>query len=302
MSDNNFIVMDWGSSNIRAFLYISGKQKDIKKSSSGVTVAQGKECESVFDSLTSDWFKAYGRMPVLMAGMVGSVNGWCNADYLKCPLELGELGKHLTVVKNSKGYDIRIVPGLCVKNNCNYNVMRGEETQLFGAMKKQQSRVYIMPGTHCKWVLTDNKRIESFRTVMTGELLNILMKYSLIGLGNEEQTESEQDFILGLKSGFEKDNILPLLFEVRAARILGKISPNHIKEYLSGLLIGSEIAALKRIYGFDSSDDAFGIIATPMLAKRYAKGLELAGIDSFSLNGEEAFLSGILPIAESLNN
>ncbi len=301
MSANNFIVIDWGSSNIRAFLYTDGKQQEIRKSSEGVTVAQGRQCETVFERLTSDWFERQGPMPVLMSGMVGSINGWCNADYLKCPLELNDLGKYLTRVENRKEYDIRIVPGLCVNESGNYNVMRGEETQLLGAMKKQSSRIYIMPGTHCKWVLTDGKRIETFRTVMTGELLNILMKHSLIGLGNDEQVESEEVFMQGLEHGVGKNSILTSLFEVRAAKILGGISSCHVKEYLSGLLIGSEIATLKRLYSFSKDDGDFGIIASPMLAERYAKGLQLAGISSFSLNGDDAFLKGILPLVEALN-
>ena len=301
MTEKNFVVIDWGSSNIRAFLYIDGQQKDIKKSVSGITVVQGKKCEEVFNSLTEEWFKKYGRLPVLMAGMVGSINGWCNAEYLRCPIGLNEIENYLTEVENRSGYDIRIIPGLCVNKSDNYNVMRGEETQLLGAMKHHKSKIYLMPGTHCKWVFTENDKIETFRTVMTGELLNVLMKYSLIGLGGDEQTSSEESFMQGLQAGYLKDNILPQLFEVRAAKILGKIKKNHVKDYLSGLLIGSEIAAVKRLYKFSAEDGPFGIIANPDLADRYAKGLKFAGISSFSMNGDEAFLEGILPLAESIS-
>lgn len=300
MSAKNFVVMDWGSTNIRAFLYLDNQKKEVKKSHEGVTVVRGKDCEGAFDRLTAEWFAKYGPLPVIMAGMVGSINGWADAQYLECPVNLDELPGHLTEVKHSKGYKIRIVPGLCVRDPDNYNVIRGEETQLAGAICKRPSRVYLMPGTHCKWVLADGAKIESFRTAMTGELHSVLMQYSLIGLGAGDQEESVPDFEAGLKRGFGENNILPRLFEIRGANILGGIKHSHVGEYLSGLLIGAEIASMEKIFKFTSADGALGIIASPSLTVRYAKGLQLAGLKSFSLEGDEAFLEGILPLAHSL--
>ncbi len=300
MTSKNFVVMDWGSTNIRAFLYIDGKQTEVKKSAEGVTVVRGKDCEGAFDRLTSEWFAKHGPLPVIMAGMVGSINGWADAQYLKCPVDLAELPDHLTEVKHSKGYKIRIIPGLCVKDPDNYNVIRGEETQLAGAIKKQPSKVFLMPGTHCKWVLADGTKIKSFRTAMTGEMHSIMMKYSLVGLGAGDQEESESDFEAGLERGYTENNVLPRLFEIRGANILGGIKPSHVGEFLSGLLIGGEIASMQKIFRFTKEDGALGIIANPFLTARYVKGLKLAGLDSFSLQGDDAFLGGILPLAESL--
>ncbi|MCR5535825.1 MAG: 2-dehydro-3-deoxygalactonokinase [Succinivibrio sp.] len=300
MSTKNFVVMDWGSTNIRAFLYLDGRQAEEKKSAEGVTVVRGPDCEGAFDRLTSEWFSKYGPLPVVMSGMVGSINGWADAQYLDCPVNLAELPHHLTEVRHSKGYKIRIVPGLCVRDPDNYNVIRGEETQLAGAIKKQPSKVFLMPGTHCKWVLADGYKIESFRTAMTGEMHSIMMKYSLVGLGAGEQESSAEDFQKGLERGFYENNIVPRLFEIRGANILGAIRPSHVGEFLSGLLIGAEIASMQKIFKFTKEDGALGIIANPFLTERYVKGLKLAGLESFSLQGDEAFLGGMLPLAESL--
>lgn len=299
MSAKNFIVIDWGSTNIRAFLYIDGKQVAEKKSHEGVTTVRGKDCEGAFDRLTAEWMQQYGALPVVMSGMVGSINGWADAQYLDCPVQLSELPDHLTEVKHSKGYKIRIVPGICVKDPDNYNVIRGEEVQLAGALKKNPSRVYLMPGTHCKWVLCDGMKVESFRTAMTGELHALMLKYSLIGLGAGEQEESEPDYMKGLERGYQENNIIPRLFEIRGANILGGIKPSHVGEFLSGMLIGAEIASMQKIFKFSKADGAIGLIASPFLNARYEKGLKLADLDSFCVNGDEAFLGGILPIAES---
>ena len=300
MASKSYIVIDWGSTNIRAFLYIDGKQVEEKKSPEGVTTVRGKDCEGAFDRLTAAWMEKYGPLPVIMSGMVGSINGWADAQYLDCPVKLDQLPDHLTPVTHTKGYKIRIVPGICVKDPDNYNVIRGEEVQLAGALKKQPSKVFLMPGTHCKWVLCDGLKVESFRTAMTGELHSIMMKYSLVGLGAGEQEESATDYEAGLERGYNENNIIPRLFEIRGANILGGIKPSHVGEFLSGLLIGSEIASMQKIFKFTRDDGPIGLIASPFLNARYVKGLKLAGLESFCVNGDEAFLGGILPIADAL--
>ena len=300
MASKNFIVADWGSTNIRAFLYLDGKQVEIKKSHEGVTTVRGKDCEGAFDRLTAEWFQKYGPMPTIMAGMVGSINGWTDAAYLDCPVDLGELSSQLTEVHHSKGYKIRIVPGICVRDKDNWNVIRGEETQLAGAFKLSPSKVYIMPGTHCKWVLADGSRVNSFRTAMTGEMHSIMMKYSLVGLGAGEQEDSEPDFMAGLERGYTENNIVPRLFEIRGANILGGIKPCHVGEFLSGLLIGAEVASMQKIFKFTKEDSPLTVIANDFFYARYEKALKLAGLEAKQLDADTCFLEGIIPLAQSL--
>ena len=300
MSAKNFVVCDWGSTNIRAFLYLDGKQVEVKKSHEGVTTVRGKDCEGAFDRLTAEWFQKYGPMPTIMAGMVGSINGWTDAAYLDCPVDLGELSSQLTEVHHSKGYKIRIVPGICVRDKDNWNVIRGEETQLAGAFKLSPSKVYIMPGTHCKWVLADGSRVNSFRTAMTGEMHSIMMKYSLVGLGAGEQEDSEPDFIAGLERGYTENNIVPRLFEIRGANILGGIKPCHVGEFLSGLLIGAEVASMQKIFKFTKEDSPLTVIANDFFYARYEKALKLAGLEAKQLDADTCFLEGIIPLAQSL--
>lgn len=300
MSENNYIVIDWGSTNIRAFLCLEGKVKEVKKSPQGVTTVRGAACEGVFDSLCQPWFDKYGPLKTVMAGMVGSVNGWIDAPYLNCPVDLSELATKLTPVPHSRGLNVNIIPGLCVQDPHNYNVIRGEETQLAGACASTPCHICIMPGTHCKWVLLDSSRVESFRTAMTGELHHLLMQYSLIGLGTPEQESSAIAFEQGLHKGFEENNLAAHLFEVRAANILHGIKPSQVSEFLSGLLIGAEIASMQKIFKFTPQDGAAAIIANPFLTQRYQQGLALAGIESVALDGDKCFLNGIMPIAAAI--
>lgn len=123
--------------------------------------------------------------------------------------------------------------------------MRGEETQLIGARALAPSSLYVMPGTHCKWVQADSQQINDFRTVMTGELHHLLLNHSLIGAGLPPQENSADAFTAGLERGLNTPAILPQLFEVRASHVLGTLPREQVSEFLSGLLIGAEVASMR---------------------------------------------------------
>lgn len=299
MPNANFIVADWGSTNIRAFLYINHKLVESKKSDQGITKVQGQNCAQVFKELCQPWLDKYGKLPCVLAGMVGSINGWVDAPYLDCPVTLSELDKYLCDVPNEFGTTIKVVPGLDIKDSDNYNVMRGEEIQLAGALKIKPLSYYLMPGTHCKWVKLNGSTVESFRTVMTGELHNILLNHSLVGMGAGIQENNDQAFTDGLKFGFTENNILPHLFEVRGQRIVGNLNPAHVKDYLSGLLIGSEVASMLKLFNAPTGS-TIGLIGNDFLNQRYKQALSLAQINAIEINGDQAFIEGILPLAKSL--
>lgn len=172
-----YIAIDWGSTNLRAWLYQGDHCLESRQSEAGVTRLNGKSPAAVLAEVTTDWREE--NTPVVMAGMVGSNVGWKVAPYLSVPARFSSIGEQLTSV----GDNIWIIPGLCVSHDDNHNVMRGEETQLIGARTLAPSSLYVMPGTHCKWVQADSQQINDFRTVMTGELHHLLLNHSLIGAG-----------------------------------------------------------------------------------------------------------------------
>ena len=163
-----YIAIDWGSTNLRAWLYQGDHCLDSRQSEAGVTRLNGKSPAAVLAEVTTDWREE--NTPVVMAGMVGSNVGWKVAPYLSVPARFSSIGEQLT----SAGDNIWIIPGLCVSHDDNHNVMRGEETQLIGARTLAPSSLYVMPGTHCKWVQADSQQINDYRTEMTGEIHHLL--------------------------------------------------------------------------------------------------------------------------------
>ena len=259
-----YIAIDWGSTNLRAWLYQGEECLESRQSEAGVTRLNGRSPAAVLAEITQHWRD--GATPVVMAGMVGSNVGWKIAPYLPLPAAFSDIGQQLTAV----GDNIWIIPGLCVSRDDNHNVMRGEETQLLGARALAPSSVYVMPGTHCKWVLADRRQIHDFRTVLTGELHHLLLQHSLVGAGLPPQETSAAAFAAGLQRGINNPAVLPQLFEVRASHVLGALPREQVSEFLSGLLIGAEVATLSDTF---AGQQAIGLVAGSSLTSRHSPPL-----------------------------
>ncbi|WP_354692499.1 2-dehydro-3-deoxygalactonokinase [Phytobacter sp. RSE-02] len=289
---SRYIAIDWGSTNLRAWLYQGAECLESRQSEAGVTRLNGKSPQAVLAEITHGWRDE--KTPVVMAGMVGSNVGWKVAPYLPVPAFFSAIGEQLTAV----GDNVWIIPGLCVSRDDNHNVMRGEETQLLGARELSPSSVYVMPGTHCKWVRADAQQIHDFRTVMTGELHHLLLRHSLVGAGLPEQEPSSAAFTSGLERGLAIPGILPQLFEVRAAHVLGNLPREQVSEFLSGLLIGAEVASMAEYV----IDHQVTIVAGKALSGRYQQALEAIGRKAVVISGDTAFQTGIRSIAHAVAN
>lgn len=286
-----YIAIDWGSTNLRAWLYEGDECRDSRQSEAGVTRLGGRPPQAVLAEVTEGW--RCGTTPVIMAGMVGSNVGWQNVPYLPLPVAFSDIGQRLTEVADG----VWIVPGLSVCGDDNHNVMRGEETQLLGARQIQPSSLYVMPGTHCKWVQADDRQILDFHTVMTGELHHLLLQHSLVGAGLPAQEAAPAVFAAGLARGLDDPLLLPQLFEVRARHVLGSLPRAQVSEFLSGLLIGAEVAAMcARL----PDRQAVTLVAGTALADRYRQALGAAGRTVSVVSGDKAFQAGIRSIIHAV--
>ncbi|MCS2170881.1 2-dehydro-3-deoxygalactonokinase [Scandinavium sp. TWS1a] len=290
---SRYIAIDWGSTNLRAWFYQGDECQDNRQSEAGVTRLNGRSPEAVLAEVTAGWRD--DATPVVMAGMVGSNAGWKIAPYLPVPVHFSEIGQQLTSVTDN----VWIIPGLSVSRDDNHNVMRGEETQLLGARHLAPAPLYVMPGTHCKWVLADNQQVFDFRTVMTGELHHLLLNHSLVGAGLPKQEDSAEAFAAGLEKGLSDSALLPQLFEVRASHVLGNLPREQVNEFLSGLLIGAEVNSMcERFPG----EQDITIVAGKSLADRYQQAFSAVGRRSTYVSGDAAFQAGIRSIVHAVAN
>lgn len=279
----NYIAIDWGSTHLRAWLYRNGQCVDSLQLPYGVSRLVEQTAREVFDKYIEPWRKRE-TLPVVMAGMIGSDAGWQPVPYLACPVSLHELSAQLYEVAP----EVWIVPGL----NTERNVMRGEETQLLGAMQLAPTACYVLPGTHSKWVQVTNGAVSGFSTAMTGELHHVLMTHSLIGKGLPEQSEDPLAFQAGLQCGLDSPSLVTRLFEARALRVLGELLPESVSEWLSGLLIGAEVAAMDAV-------ENVTLVGGESLCRRYRQVFEKAGVTVSEIAGDTAFQQGIRSILDA---
>ncbi|MFK8100635.1 2-dehydro-3-deoxygalactonokinase, partial [Klebsiella pneumoniae] len=167
--------------------------------------------------------------------------------------------------------------------------MRGEETQLLGAWQLMPAECYVMPGTHCKWVQVQNGVVRQFATAMTGELHHLLLNHSLLGQQLPAQLPDEAAFALGMEKGLNQPALLSGLFSARAARVLGALAATSVSDYLSGLLIGAEVATFSERY----RASRVVLVGEHSLSVRYQQAMAARGLAVSRCSGEAAFLSGI---------
>lgn len=270
------VALDWGTSNLRARrLGRDGETLELRSAPVGVMAVPAGGFEAALRDLCDDWIAP--ATPIVASGMVGSRQGWREAPYLDCPATLADAAQRLTRVELAGGAALHIAPGLrCTGSDGQLDVMRGEETQLWGA-GLSAGDVCVLPGTHSKWARVGAQgRVDGFETAMTGELYAVLRGHSLLGRLMQDGHD-DAAFAQGVQLGLaEHGHLTHALFAVRTAGLGGTLAATALPDFLSGLLIGTEIAGATR----RARPATVTLLGDDALCDRYASALRFAGIAS----------------------
>src|SRR5258705_6442214 len=177
MGQAAYVAVDWGTSSFRLWLVDrAGNVLGERRSHEGMMAAGKPGFATVLQSHLEAVGAAPG-LPVVICGMAGARQGWVEAGYVDTPARLASILKHAVPVPG-QNRDIRILPGIAQRDPKAPDVMRGEETQLLGALGIDAAgdAVVCMPGTHSKWVRTSGGSVEGFATFMTGELFGVVSR------------------------------------------------------------------------------------------------------------------------------
>jgi len=276
MTAARLMALDWGTSNLRACLLGDGARVlETRTAAGGVMAVPERGFEAVLLALCGDWMDAH-RCPVMASGMVGSRQGWQEAPYLECPAGLAQAAAQLTHVALARGSTLHIVPGLiCQGADGQDDVMRGEETQLWGA-GLSEGDCCVLPGTHAKWAwMGPGGAVQRFMTYMTGELYALLVQHSLLGRLMVAGQASPEAFAQGAQLGLaEFAHATHLIFAARTAGLTGRIAPQGLPEFLSGMLIGMEIGSVKQRQPMQQVT----VLGDEALCLRYETALQMAGV------------------------
>lgn len=299
-ADIAFIAVDWGTTSARAYAVdASGRVQATRSAPFGVQQLQDAGFAHALERLLDHWNAL--RVPRFAAGMIGSRQGWIEAPYADCPADLEKLGDKLAW---TPGRELAIVPGLLYRDEQGVpDVMRGEETQLAGVLgddDAERTFIAVLPGTHSKWAYVERGRVLAFRTYMTGEVFGVLVKHSILGrLATEPGVEAATHaaFDSGVARGLSDAGTLHTMFGARTLALTGDLPSASVSDWLSGCLIGSEIASARRwLAQRGGPHGAVRIIGSDALVPRYASALALAGMTATPAAGE-AVVRGLIRIA-----
>ena len=313
------IALDWGTTSLRAYkLAADGVVLEQRSLSSGIMqlpktprIINGRECadgfELAFDEACGDWLDAQPDLPVIACGMVGSAQGWREAAYCETPANVANLGNSLQTVISIRGTVVHIVPGVIQRSRLP-NVMRGEETQVLGVLQNLPVEAGVdlligLPGSHSKWVDVVDGCITRFDTFMTGEVFAVLSEHSILGRTQQvSATFDAQAFDRGVQIAQSADGelgVLSTLFSARTLGLTGELSPTAQADYLSGLMIGHELAALasaQRRRRNNPNLPSIILIGNAQLCARYRRALDACGFAKVTL-AEQATERGLWQLA-----
>ena len=289
---SRFIALDWGTTSFRAYVADGdGRVLDTIAAPQGILSVADGDFEAALERHIGAWDKA---LPVMAAGMITSRQGWIELPYLPCPAGAADLAQALHRHVTKSGRHIRFSTGLSHRDASGIpEVMRSEETQVLGSLDLGVSH-FVTPGTHSKWIATEGELIVSYSTYVTGEVFAALKNHTILGRLMKDGPDDEAAFARGVAAALDDPaGFLHRIFSARSLGLFGEIAPEAIASYLSGQVIGTEVAHAIR---GNPGDAEYAVLASPGIGGRYVKAIEIAGL-KVRYGDPQAIVKGLAIIA-----
>lgn len=293
---NPLLGIDWGTTNRRAYLIDEEGRLLRKQSDEFGILAVGGDFEASLARLLNEF--ELDHADVIMSGMVGSRNGWQQTPYLGIEQALSRLPHAMVELKTSlPQVRCRIVPGYRYDDARGIpDVMRGEETQVFGALALSSANGWFLhPGTHSKWIHVREGFITQFCTFMTGELFSLLTRYGTLAALMQQREVAADAFEQGLQAA-AAGSLSHTTFGCRALVVTDSMPAAHAWSYLSGLLIGSELHDIRQRNPEDRSGPV-QLIGSPDLELHYRHALEYFGMHAKVWSPDEVYVAALRELA-----
>lgn len=288
------IAVDWGTTNRRAWaLGPDGKVLGERADSGGLLSVTDRRFAESLGSFLGDWLEPGSKVPIVMAGMVGSRMGWLEAPYVSAPAALSDLAQKLAKAGSLGGSDCWIVPGMSLDGETQPDVMRGEECQILGTLltRGQSDGLFLLPGTHSKWARVQDRRLTQFRTYITGEMFNLLRQSGTLAQLMTADEHDDEAFARGVRATGPDAGLLNCLFSARSLALFGRLEGDGVASYVSGMLIGTEMRDALAVWPDLARAHVLCIGSAGMLA-RYGACARLLGIDLEGIDNRD-----VLPVA-----
>jgi 2-dehydro-3-deoxygalactonokinase len=280
------IAIDWGSSSFRAYLMTrNGAVLDVIATADGVATVQPNAFAATLDRLVGGWLSVHSALPVIASGMVGSRHGWREAPYVQCPANAKDIAARL-VTAEAGARRVHLAPGLAYEDEGGQpDVIRGEEVEILG-IADFGGRLVVLPGSHSKWAVVEHGSVLRFKTFVTGELFSAIKDHTIAGVFARAAKPKPigSAFALGVARGAaaarceSRTGLIGVLFGARSLPLMGKLAEDDAGDYLSGLLIGAEIAEARRLF----ADEAPHVAGAEALVQRYLAAFDTLGVKALA--------------------
>ena len=290
----SFIALDWGTSSFRAYrVGDDGSVLETVSAPNGILTVEKGTFDDALETHIGSWDVV---TPILASGMITSRQGWVELPYVACPANLKSISGALHTHTSKRGRKIHFVPGVSTRDASGTpDVMRGEETQVMGA-SVGGLEYFITPGTHCKWINVENSEIKSFATYMTGEVYAVLKNHSILGRLMTGDSYYEAAYERGVRAGLkDPGGVLHRIFSTRTLVLFNEMPTDQLSSYLSGQVIGTEIA---HAIADHSTDAQYSILASPALAQHYVSAMKFAKL-KVRFSDPDVAVKGLLKIAQT---
>jgi 2-dehydro-3-deoxygalactonokinase len=183
------------------------------------------------------------------------------------------------------------------------DVMRGEETQLLGALgpDSKGSQAVCMPGTHSKWVHVTDGNVTGFSSFMTGELFDAISKHTILAhavAGADQLPADTTAFENAVRAAFERPAMATnLFFTARSGQLLHGLSAAGAQARISGTLIGIEIAG-----GLSEAGKGVNIslVASGRLQGLYEAAFKTLSLSYTTIDADTAVRRGLAAAANAI--
>ena len=208
---------------------------------------------------------------VYMSGMLTSDLGILEVPHLTAPVCMKNYQEHLIRVHLPEVFskEIVLIPG--IKNTLSnaesldslrrFDIMRGEETETYALIEQYgagQNTIYILPGSHNKYVFVDeSSTILATSTTLSGELLNSIINDTIVSSSVDHGFPTMEHYNLEMiQYGCEmhrKEGIGRALFLTRLFDRFGKQSKYNLQNYVLGVVLESDLSALHNAAFFEDT-------------------------------------------------
>ncbi len=269
---NYIITVDGGTSNTRTYLWttdgkiLTHRSQAIGAKTSAINGSNQPWKQAIHDMiesmLTEHDISEDSVQGVYMSGMLTSDLGILEVPHLTAPVSMKNYQDHMVRVHLPEVFskEIVLIPG--IKNALStpesldslrkFDIMRGEETETYALIEQygsDQNTIYILPGSHNKYVFVDeNCTVLATSTTLSGELLNSIVNDTIVASSVDHRFPSMEHYNLEMiQYGCEmhrKEGIGRALFLTRLFDQFGSQSKYNLQNYVLGVVLESDLTAL----------------------------------------------------------